>query len=56
MIAAERGAGVLHVVEDAPMLEYHAYAVYPVRSAKAPLVEKTLELIEREFPLNESLP
>ena len=55
MVARELGAGALHVVEDAPQLDYHAYAVYPVRSAKQDLVEQTLQLIEREFPLEEAL-
>ncbi len=56
MVAAELGAGTLHVVNDAPRPVYHAYAVYPVRAAKQALIERTLALIEREFPLEASLP
>jgi len=56
MAAAALGAGTLHLVGDAPQLDYRAYAVYPVRAAKEALIEKTLELIEREFPLEDALP
>lgn len=55
MAATELTAGNLHLVSDAPQLDYHAYAVYPVRSAKQELVERTLELIEHEFPLERAL-
>jgi DNA-binding transcriptional LysR family regulator len=51
MVAEALSAGTLSVVDDAPQLDYHAYAVYPVRAAKEALIERTLELIEHEFPL-----
>lgn len=53
MVAAPLRAGTLHRVKDAPELDYHAYAVYPVRAVKEALIERTLELIEREFPLED---
>ncbi len=37
-------AGRLHRVEDAPTLEYRAYAVFPVRAAKETLIRETLAL------------
>ena len=54
MVASELSAGTMHIVKDAPQLDHHAYAVYPVRAAKESLIERTLSLIEREFPLDGS--
>lgn len=37
---------VLFTVEDAPIIERHAYAVYPVRSAKHKLIQQALRLFD----------
>lgn len=41
----------LHIVADAPTLERHAYAVYPLRSEKLELIENVLSFFELSVPL-----
>jgi LysR family transcriptional regulator, flagellar master operon regulator len=53
MVADALGMGMLHLVDGAERLDYHAYAVYPVRATKEALIQSTLELFEREFPLDD---
>ncbi len=40
--------GELHLVANAPSIEMHAYAVYPVRSARAEFIHSTLALFEND--------
>jgi len=44
MVSDELAAGHLHLVADAPSIDRSAYAVYPVRSAREPLILATLDL------------
>jgi DNA-binding transcriptional LysR family regulator len=53
MVADDIATGQLHIVEDAPMIELTAYAVYPVRSAKADLIKEILSLFEYKVDLSE---
>ena len=40
----------LHLVEDTPLIQRHVYAVYPLRSAKRPLIRSCLRLVSAEVP------
>ncbi len=51
MIAPELQSGRLHVVADAPEIDRHAYAVYPLRSPKMPLIRRVLRLFEHDVAL-----
>ncbi len=53
MVADDITLGQLHLVQDAPTFEHCAYAVYPVRSAKAALIKQALSLFEYKIDLNE---
>jgi DNA-binding transcriptional LysR family regulator len=50
MVSAELDGGLLHLVHDAPEIERHAYAVFPVRSGREPLIRQTLALFEQDVP------
>jgi len=43
----------LKIVQEAPLVELSAYAVYPVRSAKANLIKEALSLFEYKVDLDE---
>lgn len=45
MVASDLELGLLHAVADAPVIERHAFATFPVRSPRQELVEKSLELV-----------
>lgn len=47
MVQDDVNAERLHVVHDAPEIERHAYAVYPVRSVRESIVRETLLLFEQ---------
>jgi DNA-binding transcriptional LysR family regulator len=53
MVADDIATGHLHIVEGAPLVDLSAYAVYPVRSAKAPLLKEVLALFEYKVDLDE---
>lgn len=53
LVADDITTGQLYMVEDAPTFELPAYAVYPVRSAKAPLIKEALQLFEYKVDLDE---
>jgi len=53
IVADDIATGQLHIVQDAPTIELSAYAVYPVRSAKAPLIKEALSLFEYKVDLDE---
>ena len=44
MVQDDVNAGRLHVVHDAPEIERHAHAVYPVRSVRESIIRETLLL------------
>ncbi len=48
MVAKELEAGTVHRVRGAPDIERHAYAVYPLRSAREGLIRETLHLFARD--------
>jgi len=51
MVAAEIETGRLHLVEGAPEIDRHAYAVFPLRSPKMPLIQQVLGLFEHQVEL-----
>ncbi len=51
VVATEIEAGRLHLVVDAPEFDRHAYAVFPLRSPKMPLIRRVLRLFEHEVEL-----
>ncbi len=53
MVTDEIASGQLHIVQDAPTFERAAYAVYPVRSAKAGLIKQSLKLFEYKVDLDD---
>lgn len=53
MVAGDIAVGQLHVVEGAPTIDLLAYAVYPVRSAKAPLIKEALKLFEYKIDIDD---
>ncbi len=53
MVADDIATGQLHLVEGAQTIERIAYAVYPVRSAKTPLIKEALRLFEYKVDLDE---
>lgn len=53
MVADDIAVGQLHMVPDAPTIELTAYAVFPVRSAKADLIKQALGLFEYKVDLDE---
>jgi len=53
MVADAIANGQLHIVQDSPAIERTAYAVYPVRSAKAPLIKEALKLFEYKVDIEE---
>lgn len=52
MLADELQQGQLFLVEDAPPIERHAYAVYPVRSEKQRLIDEVLALFEYKVAID----
>ena len=40
MVRQELAAGQIHIVAGAPVIERHAYAVYPLRSGKSRLIQE----------------
>mgnify|MGYP001816041311 FL=1 len=40
----------LHLVEDAPLIQRHVYAVYPLRGAKSKLIRSCLKLVSADVP------
>ena len=48
MVARDVELGLLHDVVDAPVFLRQAYATYPVRSPRLPLIEKSLELVHSD--------
>ena len=46
-VRQELGAGILHLVPDAPPIEHQAHAVFPVRSPRLKLIEELLSLLSR---------
>jgi len=53
MVADDIATGQLKIVQEAPLVELSAYAVYPVRSAKAGLIKEALSLFEYKVDLDE---
>ena len=53
MVADDIAVGQLHIVKDAPTVELTVHAVYPVRSAKIPLIKEALSLFEYKVDLDE---
>ena len=53
MVADDIAVGQLHMVEGAPTMDLTAYAVYPVRSAKAPLIKEALKLFEYKVDIDD---
>jgi len=53
IVADDIATGQLHVVRGAPTIELAAYAVYPVRSAKATLIKEALSLFDYKVDLDE---
>lgn len=57
MVLSELESGLLHVVQDAPTIDWHAYAVYPLRSSRIELIRQALKLfeyrVEFEMPSDE---
>ena len=49
MIKAELDSKDLHLVRAAPPMDQTAYAVYPVRSAREPLIQSALALFEDDL-------
>jgi DNA-binding transcriptional LysR family regulator len=40
----------LYLVEDAPLMQRHVYAVYPLRGAKSKLIRSCLKLVSEDVP------
>jgi len=53
MVTDDIATGQLYLVSDAPAIDHTVHAVYPMRSAKAPLIKKALRLFEYEVNLDE---
>jgi len=53
MVADDIATGQLKIVQEAPLIELSAYAVFPVRSAKAALIKEALSLFEYKVDLDE---
>ena len=51
MIANAVSAGQLYLVNNAPTFELEAFAVYPIRSAKAPLINQALKLFNNDISI-----
>jgi DNA-binding transcriptional LysR family regulator len=52
MVVEALQQGQLFLVADAPPIERHAYAVYPVRSEKQQLIDQLVDLFEYRVPID----
>jgi DNA-binding transcriptional LysR family regulator len=46
MVMNELELGLLYIVQDAPTIDWHAYAIYPIRSNRIELIRQALKLFE----------
>jgi len=46
MVLSEIESGLFYIVEDAPAIDWYAYAVCPVRSNRVELIRQALQLFE----------
>jgi len=53
VVADDIAVGQLYMVQDAPTIELTIHAVYPVRSGKADLINKALDLFEYKVDLKD---
>jgi DNA-binding transcriptional LysR family regulator len=50
LVAEHLDDASLHLVEDAPLMQRHVYAVYPLRGAKSKLIKSCLKLVSADVP------
>lgn len=50
LVADHLDSAELHLVEDAPLMQRHVYAVYPLRGAKEKLIRSCLKLVSADVP------
>jgi DNA-binding transcriptional LysR family regulator len=48
MVGRDVELGLLHEIPDAPVFVRQAYATYPVRSPRLPLIERSLKLVHSD--------
>ena len=51
LVAEHLDDASLHLVADAPLMQRHVYAVYPLRGAKDQLIRSCLKLVSADVPL-----
>lgn len=50
LVAEHLDSASLHLVEEAPLMQRHVYAVYPLRGAKSKLIRSCLKLVSADVP------